>query len=177
MIKYVYKFIKVLNSNIEPSQVALGMTFGFVLGIIPVSTLHWWAILILMYITKSNLAVGFAFIFFFKILGLVVAPFFDWFGYLILTRDFLNVFFTKLFNMPVIPFTRFFNTVVMGATVAGIVLFLPAFLVSRKFVILYRTKIRDRFENSKFYKFIMKIPVLNKIIKLLTKAKQIGEAV
>ncbi len=176
IIKYIFKFIKVLNSNIEPKQVGLGIAFGIALGLIPISTIHWWLILILMYITKSNLAAGGVFMALFKLIGMALGPVFDNIGYSILTIKSLESFYTQLYNTPVIPFTRYYNTVVISTTLFSIIFFIPFYIIFTKLVILYRTKVRDKIVETKWYKWFMKIPLIQKLVKLygtVTKVKEV----
>lgn len=176
IIKYFFKFLKALNSNAAAGQVALGMTFGLVLGIIPVSALHWWVILILMYVTNSNLATGAVFTAVFKLVGMALGPVFDSAGYTVLTNPGLENFFTGLYNIAIVPFTRYYNTVVMGTTLISLILFVPAFFVFRAMVRGYRSGVRDKLAETKLFKTFMKLPLVGKIIKLYDKANSVRDA-
>ncbi|PIV18295.1 MAG: hypothetical protein COS41_04965 [Elusimicrobia bacterium CG03_land_8_20_14_0_80_50_18] len=176
LIKYFFKFLKALNSNAGAGQVALGMTFGMILGIIPVSALHWWLILVLMYVLNSNLAAGAVFMAVFKLAGMALAPVFDSVGYAVLTTPGLEFFFTELYNMPIVPFSRYYNTVVMGATLISLILFVPAFFVFRLMVKGYRAGVRDKLAETRIFKTFMKLPLVGKIVKLYNKANSVGDA-
>ena len=177
VIKYLFKFLKALNSNAAAGQVALGMAFGMALGFIPVSALHWWVILILMYITNSNLAAGAVFTAVFKIAGAALGAVFDSTGYAVLSSPGLENFFTGLYNMPLVPFTRYYNTVVMSTTIISLILFVPAFFIFRAAVKSYRTGVRDKMAETKAFKTFMKVPLVGKIVKLYNKVDSVREAV
>ncbi len=177
VIKYLFKFLRALNSNAAPGQIALGMAFGLVLGLIPVSALHWWVILILMYITNSNLAAGAVFTALFKIAGVALWPVFDSAGYAVLASPGLENFFTGLYNMPVMPFTRYYNTVVMSTTIISLILFVPSVFIFRAAVKSYRTGVRDKIAETKLFKTFMKVPLAGKLVKLYNKVNSVREAV
>ncbi|MBA3066437.1 TIGR03546 family protein [bacterium] len=176
LIKYFFKFLKALNSNAAPGEVARGMAFGMILGLIPVSALHWWVILILMYLTNSNLAAGAVFTVLFKIIGAALGPVFDSAGYAVLTSPGLENFFTGLYNMPVMPFTRYYNTVVISTTIISFALFIPAVLIFRAAVKSYRTGVRDKIAETKFFKAFLKVPLVGKLLKLYNKINSVREA-
>ena len=53
-------------------------------------------------------------------------------GSAILSTQSLEPLFTSLYNSPIIPFTRFYNSVIMGASVLTIILFPLVFFICHK---------------------------------------------
>lgn len=144
--KFVAKILKVLNSEISPSQVAAGFAFGALIGFVPVKGLLPVIFLILSFVLNINLvmvALGSAL---FKTLSFAFDPLSNQIGYFLLTQvPSLQPIWTALYNMPLVPYTRFNNTIVLGSFVVGCCALLPAFLAARMAVVAYRQTLRQRF--------------------------------
>ena len=61
-------------------------------------------------------------------------------------------------------FTKFNNTVVMGGLAAGIILYIPVYILARLLVTLWRTVLAPKITASKFWVGIKKLPLVEKII-------------
>jgi uncharacterized membrane protein len=48
----------------------------------------------------------------------------------------------------------------MGGLIAGIVLWLPVFLLFRRLVILYRRRLRERIADSRLVKTLRRVPLI-----------------
>ncbi len=155
LLQLIAKIIKILRSEGTPGQIAMGFALGMLAGLIPMNTLHGillWGIVILCNVSFG--AFLFAFILFSGI-AYLLDPFFHSLGYLLLVRiEFLHGFWTALYTAPLIPFTRFYNTVVMGSTVFGVVSFYPVYGGVKFFVIQYREKLDARIQQWKIVKMI-----------------------
>jgi uncharacterized protein (TIGR03546 family) len=86
--------------------------------------------------------------------------FLDKIGFAILTVPSLGDFFTRLFNSPFFYMTKYYNSIVMGGLVIGLVMFFPIYFVSKFMVDLYRDKFREKIANNKFVKAVTKQPIL-----------------
>ncbi|MCX7030024.1 MAG: hypothetical protein NTU62_07880 [Spirochaetes bacterium] len=66
---------------------------------------------------------------------------------------------------PFVPLTRFNHTLVMGGLLAGVVLWVPVFLVFRGLAGINRTRLRERIAGSRFAKAIGRIPLVSAVGK------------
>ena len=163
MISFIAKLVVALNSNSRPGELASGISFGLLLALIPSGNLLWITIFILAFFIKHNIAAMLLSMGFFRIFISILDPFLDLIGAWILEISALHNFFTALYNIPLISYSNFNNTVVMGGFVLGIVLWIPVFILFIIFIKIYRKKFAPKIANSKFVKFIKKIPLVSKI--------------
>ena len=93
-------------------------------------------------------------------------PLFDTLGCQILTIESLKGFYASLLEIPFVAFTKFNNSVVMGALAFGIVLYIPLYFLGRFFVFSWRKWLTPIFMNSRVFKAIYKLPLIEKIVSL-----------
>jgi uncharacterized protein (TIGR03546 family) len=86
--------------------------------------------------------------------------FLDKIGFAILTVPSLGDFFTRLFNTPFFFLTKYYNSIVMGGLVVGLVMFVPIYFLAKYLVDIYRDKVREKIANNKFVKAVSKQPIL-----------------
>jgi len=151
-LTFLRYFIRGLTKDNEPKQIALAISFGIFIGIIPKNNLLVHILFILFLCFKINIPFFIISITFFSLISPLTDPLTDKIGYFILTLDSLKGFFTELYNMPIVPWTSFNNTVVMGGTILSIILFLPLYFFSLKVVSYYNIKLKDKILNSKIVK-------------------------
>lgn len=152
VLKLIRKFIKLLNSDASPTQMAFGFGLGSIIGFTPFGSLHNIIIWILIFLLKVNISAALLGVAVFSLVGLFLDPFADIIGYWVLTQlEFLHPMWTAMYNMPIVPFTRFNNTVVMGSIIISLILFIPVALGMKKFIIVYRSHLRQRLEKIKFF--------------------------
>jgi uncharacterized protein (TIGR03546 family) len=92
---------------------------------------------------------------------------FDCIGYTVLNINLLNSFYTWLYNLPIVPFTHFNNTVVMGSLVVGLILLVPNGVFAKKFLVYYRTNLKDKISKWKIVKILSSSILVTKIINLV----------
>src|SRR5262245_9338226 len=117
ILKQLFNFIKLLNSETGTNQIAAGIACGLILGLTPAFSLQ--TILVLMLIFFFRIQAGAAFLTaaVFKVPAYLLDGVFDGVGRSVLEAEPLRPLFTSLYNMPLVPFTRFNNSVVMGSGV------------------------------------------------------------
>lgn len=166
MIKYISRLIKSLNANAHPGDIAHAMSLGLLLALVPKTNLLWLFLFVLILFVRINKGAFFLSLILFSLL----VPFADVpverLGYLVLSLPFLEPLYTTLYQTPFIGLTRFNNTMVAGGLLAGIVLYLPMYGLTRVLLSLYREKWQPAITGSKLYKMIMKIPLINTLKKL-----------
>jgi uncharacterized protein (TIGR03546 family) len=154
ILKQLFGFIKLLNSDTGTNQIAAGIACGFILGMTPSLSLHSLLLFICMLVFRVQIGAAFLAAFFFKFVAYLLDPVFHQVGSMVLEMEGLRSFFITLYNMPIIPFTRFNNSLVMGSGVVSIALFPVVFILGRFVVVKYRKAIVDRFKETKLWKWI-----------------------
>jgi uncharacterized protein (TIGR03546 family) len=172
-IKWIVNIIGALNSNKKPGELAAGIAFGIMLALIPTGNLLWPLLLIITMLLRVHQGMEFLFLAIFKLFIPVFDPALHSLGLAVLSIPALEGFFTSLYNMPVVPFLQFNNTLVMGGLVAGIVLWLPLFILFRILVGIYRNTLKEKVENSKLVKWFKKLPIVRGLVKLGARAAKI----
>lgn len=154
ILKQLFSFIKLLNSDTGNISLAMGMTCGFILGMTPVLSLHSLLVFLIIFFFRIQLGAALVSAFFFKFIAFLLDPLFHSVGSMVLEVEALKGFFTTLYNMPIIPFTRFNNSIVMGSAVVTFALSPFVFIASQYFIIKYRETVVARFKNTKFWKAV-----------------------
>lgn len=152
ILKQLFAFIKLLNSDTGNVSLALGMTCGFILGMTPVLSLHSLLIFLILFFFRIQIGAALVMAFFFKFAAFLLDPVFHAVGSKVLEMESLAGFFTTLYNMPIIPFTRFNNSIVMGSAVVTFALSPLVYIASQYFIVKYRETVVARFKETKFWK-------------------------
>jgi uncharacterized protein (TIGR03546 family) len=154
ILKQLFSFIKLLNSDTGNISLALGMTCGFILGMTPVLSLHSLLIFLILFFFRIQIGAALVMAFFFKFVAFLLDPIFHWVGSQVLEMNSLKDVFTTLYNMPIVPYTRFNNSIVMGSAVVTILLSPFVYIVSSIFIKKYREVVVARFKETKLWKAI-----------------------
>ena len=154
ILKQIFAFIKLLNSDTGTVSLAAGLTCGFILGMTPVLSLHSLLIFLILFFFRIQIGAAFLAAFFFKFMAFLLDPLFDVVGRKVLEMEGLAPLFTKLYNMPLIPFTRFNNSIVMGSAVITFTLSPIVFIISQRLIVKYRETVLARFKTTKVWKAV-----------------------
>lgn len=172
ILQFISKFIKVLRAGATPAQIAGGFMLGFMIGLMPFTTLQGIALTIILFLLNVNLAAATLAIFISSFVAFLFDPLFHDLGFYLLTGvPALHGTWSSLYNMPVAPLSRFNNTVVMGSFVAGIILALPVYFLARKGVISYRAGLEEKIKRWKIVRWITG----SKIATWYFKIRDLGE--
>ncbi|MDR3301246.1 MAG: TIGR03546 family protein [Spirochaetaceae bacterium] len=163
MIKGLAKLIVALNGNQKKSQIAAGFAWGVLLGFLPVGNAFWIMLFVLSFFLVHNQGAKVVSMAVLKLLMPLLYPLTDSIGWLILNAEFLRDFLTFLYNTPFVLFTRFNNTLVAGALAAGLVLWLPVFIIFYFFIPFYRNSLLPKILRSSLAKLLGNIPFIEKI--------------
>ncbi|GAB1456090.1 hypothetical protein MASR2M48_13970 [Spirochaetota bacterium] len=170
MLKRLVRLVMALNSNAKASQLAAGFACGLLLAIVPSNNLLWLMLFILTFFLKIHRGMQLLMIALFKLLAPLASVWLDRLGWAVLRLESLQGLFTDLYNLPIAPLTRFNNTLVAGGLMAGFVLWIPVFLLVLGLVKLYRARLAPLIVDSKFVKHLKKLPLVQKIAVLASKA-------
>jgi len=154
LLKQLFAFLKVLNSDTGENQIAAGIACGLILGFAPVLSLQTLLVFILIFLLRIQAGAAFSSAFFFKMMAWLLDPVFDSIGGSVLEIEALAGIYTVLYNMPIIPFTKFYNSIVMGAGVVSIALFPIIFILSKVMIVKYRKAVLEKFQETKFWKAV-----------------------
>lgn len=154
ILKQIFAFIKLLNSDTGTISLAMGMTCGFILGMTPTLSLHAMLVFLILFFFRIQIGAALLAAFFFKFAAFLLDPVFHAVGSKVLEMNSLAGFFTQLYNLPLIPYTRFNNSIVMGSAVITFFLSPFVFILSRIFIIKYREIFIAKFKTTKFWKAI-----------------------
>lgn len=154
LLKQIFQFIKLLNSDQGTTSIAAGIALGVILGMAPVFSLQTILVILVVLLFRVQAGAAFVFSFFVKFVAFFFDPVFHWVGQGILESQALTPLWTSLYHMPIVPFTRFNNSVVMGSGVVSILLAPLVFLWARVAVEKYRVTVVARFQGTKFWKMV-----------------------
>jgi uncharacterized protein (TIGR03546 family) len=154
LLKQIFAFIKMLNSETGHNQIASGIAAGFVLGMSPMLSLQAFLILICIFFFRIQAGAAFLSAFFFAFIAYLLDPLFDAIGGRVLEAQTPHGLFTTMYNMPLLPLTKFNNSVVMGAAIVTLIAFPFVFFISRALLLKYRSTVVARFRQTKIWKAV-----------------------
>lgn len=145
----------------SPRQLAMGVAFGVMLGLIPVDSLFFFALAVVVVLSSANLLCLII-----ATLGVhLVSPSLDpvthVMGQWVLVRPELQSTWIWLAKQPLASWTNFNNTVVMGSLLLGLVLLLPTYLVFGAFFGRFRDGLVRAITRSHFFNWLIGSPRRN----------------
>jgi len=143
MLDILAKLLKFLNSNQNPSQLALAVCFGLAIGLMPGFSLFLLMLLMMVCLIKANISILLVVWGLFEAVAYIADPVMHQIGYSLLTTESLQPIWISLSQSSFWTLTAFNNSLVMGSIVAIIVLWLPVYFLVRMLVIQYREQIQD----------------------------------
>lgn len=161
ILKQIFAFLKMLNSETGHNSLAAGIAAGFILGMSPMLSLQGLLVMICIFAFRIQMGAAFLAAFFFAFIAYLLDPVFHALGSNILEMDSLQGLFTTLYNMPLVPLTRFNNSIVMGAGVLAIVLSPVIYFVSLYLILKYRTTVLAWIKQTKFWKAVQATSLYN----------------
>lgn len=154
MLTIFAKLLKLLNSDQNPNHLALAVCFGLAVGLMPGFSAFLLIIVVLICVLKANLTLFFLVWGLFEGIAYVFDPVLHQLGYLLLTSDSLHSLWAGLIQSSFWKLTAFNNSLVMGALVSILVLWVPVYLLSLWIVKSYRTRIQAFIEKWKVTQFL-----------------------
>ncbi len=154
LLKQIFSFLKLLNSDTGSNQIAAGIACGFILGMTPAFSLQTVFVILCMFFLRIQIGAATLAAFFFMFPAYLLDPLFHTIGQKVLEAESLKDLFTTLYNMPIVPWTRFYNTIVMGSGVVSIVCFPFVFIGSQILIIKYRETVLEKIKQSKYWKAV-----------------------
>ncbi|MES2964314.1 MAG: TIGR03546 family protein [Bdellovibrionota bacterium] len=165
LLKQIFGFVKLLNSETGHIQIAAGIACGLILGFAPVFSLQTLLVIVLLFFFRIQIGAATLAAFFFKFVAYLIDPLAHSVGSAVLELPSLQALFTTMYNMPIVPLTRFYNSITMGSGVISIVLAIPVFFLAKALVVKYRETVYARFKQTKFFKALKATAVYNWYMK------------
>jgi uncharacterized protein (TIGR03546 family) len=168
MVKAVAKLMVALNGNVKKSEIAAGIAWALLLGLLPAGNCFWVACFLASFFFRIHHGLKIAFMVLFGLLASAFAPQVDMLGWEVLHFDKLQPLFITMYNMPFVPFTKFNNTLVAGGLAAGLALWIPAFGLFLPAIALYRNTLAPKIKKSQFVQSLLKSPLVAALDKVFS---------
>jgi uncharacterized protein (TIGR03546 family) len=153
MLTLIAKLLKILNSEADPSQISLGLSFSLITGFIPFFSPIGLFVLLIVFLLRVNLSSFFLGTAFFSGVAYIIDPLFNRVGLFVLTLGSLEHFWTILYNSTIWRIQHFNNSIVMGGLVVALLCFVPLFLLFNVLVRKYRDHVLVWVQKTRIMKF------------------------
>lgn len=170
MLRLIAKFIKILNSETEPSQISLAFCFSMIMGFTPILSLHNLFVLLLALILKVNLSAFILGTIIFSGMAYLIDPLFHWIGFTVLTTSSLKGIWTIFYNSTLWRLERFNNSILMGSLIFSLFLFVPLYLFTNYLIKKYREELLSWVRKTR----LMQILKANKFFKIYSSVSDLG---
>ena len=160
------RILTILQLNITPRQVAMGVCLGLFLGFIPLNGPMAFLLFLFFLIFKINRFSTALTLPFFKLVYLLGASTLAerLGGYLLIDAKSLTDFWRQVTGLPVLALLDLNNTLICGGIALSFVLCLPVYLVARFVYVSWIEKNLLRIQNSKFAKRLSRNKLVNKVV-------------
>lgn len=152
LLKQLFAFFRLLNSDTGHNQLAAGLACGLILGFAPFISIQTLLVLFIVFFFRVQIGAAFVAAFFFKFVAWILDPVADVLGRAVLENEGLRPLFVSMYNMPLVPMTRFNNSIVMGSMAMSLILVVPLFFIFRALILKYRVTVVARFKETKIWK-------------------------
>lgn len=153
LLNQLFKFLKLLHSEVGTRQLSAGFVLGMFLGFTPPLTLQWPLFWLILFLFRINIGAAFISYAGFAILSFALDPLFHQCGLWALTEvPALRPLWVQFSLAPLLPYTRFNNTIVLGSFLWALVLSVPLFFLSGILVRRYRETVVARFKATTLFR-------------------------
>lgn len=169
MISTISKLFRLLSSDIEPRQLSLGITLGFIAGISPILSMQSIIIYLLLIILRANLSIFLMSLGLMSLIAYLADPIIVSLGQKVLTEPSLQTLFTDMYNNGLWRFFNFNNTAAMGSLVIAVVSAVPCYFLSQYLISKYRVTVVERWKQSAVFRYMKNSKVIGKIAAISDK--------
>lgn len=149
------QFVKAINANQNPSQIALGLTLGMLLGLTPFWFPHTLLTLLLIVVLRVNVSAVLVAWAVFTGVAYLFDPLFNSLGAWLLQLPGLVPMWTEMYNNAFWRFMSFNNTIVLGSIAVAYGLAGPFFWASLVLVRVYRQRFLTWAQRFKIVRLLM----------------------
>jgi len=143
--------ISAINS---PHQLALGVAFGVVIGIMPKDSAIPWLIGLVFLLSRGNLLCGIVAAIGMSIVSPSLDVISDKLGMSVLSIGFLQSTFVSWMDTPWVAWTRFNNTVVAGSFAIAVLSCIPVYLLGQVFFRAWGIAMIERVMETRMVQFL-----------------------
>jgi uncharacterized protein (TIGR03546 family) len=149
MFTLLAKLLKALNSDYSPSQIAVAICLGMIMGVTPLTALHNFFVLLIVLVFRVNLGIFLVSLTAFSGVAYLVDPFSELIGYEILTLSLFEPVWVALYSSSVFRLLEYNNTLVMGSLLLALVFSPALYWMSKCLVIQYRQQFMSLVQRSR----------------------------
>jgi uncharacterized protein (TIGR03546 family) len=143
--------ISAINS---PHELALGVAFGVLIGVMPKDSAIPWLIAMLFLLSRGNLLCGFLAAIAMSIVGPLMDDWSDRMGMALLSIESLQSTYSAWMEVTWVAWTRFNNTVVAGSFAIGVIAWLPVYLLSQVFFRMWGIPLIQQLMQTRFMRLL-----------------------
>jgi uncharacterized protein (TIGR03546 family) len=130
------KFCRTLLASDAPEQLALGLTIGMMIGLVPKGNLIALSLCVLLFSMRCNKGLGLAAAVVFSFVGFWTDAFAHRLGHTALSLEPIQAAYASIFKLPLGAWLGFNNTVVTGSLLMGLYVAYPVYWTTR---LLFKT--------------------------------------
>lgn len=135
-------------------QLALGFSMGMVIGLVPKENLTAVILLFILASSKVNLCSASLSTCLFSWLAVLLDPVCHLIGSNILLAAPLQGLWCSIYELPLAPWTDFNNTILMGSLILGVLLFYPAYRITKPQFEKYAPPVAQRLKKYRIVKIL-----------------------
>ena len=154
MINGFAKFIKLLNANENPAQLAVAVVLSMIMALTPFWSLHNLVVVLLLCVLRINLFVFFVSFPIWAGIAWVIDPYSAALGESLLLNESLNGLWLSLYQSDVWRLSHFNNTLTLGSLIVSLVLAVPVYGLSVWLIQRYRSTVLAWVERLKIVQAI-----------------------
>jgi uncharacterized protein (TIGR03546 family) len=132
IIAILRRIFRALVSSNAPGQLALGLTIGMMIGLVPKGNLIALSLCVLLFSMRCNKGLGLATAVACSFVGTWIDPFAHRVGMAVLNYEPMQASYASVFNLPLGPWLGFNNSVVTGSLIIGVYLAYPVYWITRR---------------------------------------------
>jgi len=164
MFSQVFKFVRLLSSDVSPLQISSAIALAMIAGLTPVLSLHNLIVVFLLFILRVNFGAFVLAWAAFSVLAYLLDPVFNQLGEYLLLNPALKIFWTALYNLPLLRISGFNNTLLLGSLIFSLVAFVPVIILFNILIVRYRLYIVEKFKKSRLFKIMSSNKWLSRIV-------------
>ncbi len=161
LLKQIFNFLKLLNSDTGTNQLAWGFALGLIMGFAPFVSIQTFLVLAIIFVFRVQIGAAFLAAFFFKFVAFLFDQPAHHLGKAVLETESLKPLFVTMYNMPLVPMTRFNNSIVMGSMIVSLILLPFVFFGFKAAILKYRATVVARFKGTKAWKAFAATKIYN----------------
>ena len=154
MLRMLAKLFKALNSEQNPSQLAIAISLAVILGLTPLFSLHNLIVVLAALWFRVNLTLIFISYPIFAFVGFILSPIFNDVGIYILNLSTLAPLWEIFFNTLVGRWSNFYYGGVMGSFIVSLVVAIAIYPIAKVLVVKYRKVLLEKVQQFRVVQFI-----------------------